>query len=201
MGSHYFDVDPSVPLEKRSVPFTLDGRELTLASGRGVFSWQRVDLGTSALIRYAPEPPQGDVLDLGCGYGPITVALALRAPRSRIWAVDINRRALELTRENAAAVGATNVEAVEPDQVPQEVRFAAIYSNPPIKVGKEVLQELMLAWLPRLLPDGHAYLVVKQSLGSESLTRWLDERGWQATRLRSKAGYRILDVAAAANDE
>lgn len=194
MGSHYFDVDPSVPLEKRSVSFTVDGRELTLASGRGVFSWQRIDLGTAALIRYAPEPPEGDVLDLGCGYGPITVALALRAPQSRIWAVDVNRRALDLTRENAASVGVGNVEVIEADQVPDEVRFAAIYSNPPIKVGKEVLQELMLRWLPRLLPDGHAYLVVKQSMGSESLTRWLGEHGWQVERLRSKTGYRILDV-------
>lgn len=199
MGSHYFDVDPSVPLEKRSVSLTVDGRELTLASGRGVFSWHRVDLGTAALIRYAPEPPDGDIMDLGCGYGPITVALALRAPRSRIWAVDVNRRALDLTRENAAAVGATNVRAVEADQVPDDVRFAAIYSNPPIKVGKNVLQDLMSQWLPRLRPGGSAYLVVKQSMGSESLSRWLVERGWKVERLRSKAGYRILGVSSSGN--
>lgn len=201
MGSQYFEVEPSVPLTKRSISLTVDDRTLTLTSGSGVFGWQRIDAGTAALIRYAPAPPEGNVLDLGCGYGPITVALALRAPESRIWAVDVNRRALDLTRENVTSVGATNVEVLEADQMPADVRFAAIYSNPPIKVGKGVLQELMLFWLPRLTPDGHAYLVVKQSMGSESLTRWLGERGWRVERLRSKSGYRILDVTAARADD
>jgi 16S rRNA (guanine1207-N2)-methyltransferase len=197
MGSQYFDVDPSVPLETASVPLTVDDRTVSLTSGSGVFGWRRVDPGSAALIKYAPPPPAGDVLDLGCGYGPITVALALRAPESRIWALDVNRRALELTRANAAALELANVTAVEAADLPADVRFAAIYSNPPIKVGKGTMQDLLRTWLARLRPDGHAYLVVKQSMGSESLVRWLAEGGWASERLRSKNGYRVLDVTAA----
>jgi 16S rRNA (guanine1207-N2)-methyltransferase len=197
VGSQYFDVEPTAPMQTRTVPLTVDGRQLELTSGSGVFGWQRVDLGTEILIRYAPPPPSsGAILDLGCGYGPITVAQAVRAPEARVVAVDVNRRALELTRGNAARLDLGNVTAHEPDDVPDGLSFAAIYSNPPIKVGKGSLHDLLARWLPRLQPDARAYLVVKKSMGSDTLDDWLTGSGWPTRRLRSKSGYRILEVSA-----
>ncbi len=161
-----------------------------------MFGFRGVDLGTMVLLREAPAPPSsGEILDLGCGYGPIAVALALRSPGARVWAVDVNERALELTRANAAAAKAPNVSACLPDAVPQDVRFDAIYSNPPVRVGKAPLHELLLRWLVRLNPSGAAYLVVQHNLGSDSLAAWLATQGYVVQRLKSKKGYRILAVA------
>jgi 16S rRNA G1207 methylase RsmC len=169
-----------------------------LQADRGVFGSRAIDLGTLTLLKEAPlPPPAGDLLDLGSGYGPIAIALARLSPAARVWAVDVNERALELTRANAAAAKTPNVVAVHPDEVPAEVRFAAIYSNPPVRVGKAPLHELLLRWLPRLDPGGSAYLVVQRNLGADSLATWLAAQGWQVRRLKSKKGYRILEVRAA----
>ncbi len=168
---------------------------LELQADRGVFGSRGVDLGTLSLLREAPAPPlAGDVLDLGSGYGPIAIALARQAPGARFWAVDVNERALELTRANAAATKTPNVTASLPDDVPAELRFAAIYSNPPVRVGKGPLHELLLRWLPRLEPGASAYLVVQRNLGSDSLAAWLSTQDYEVRRLKSKKGYRILEV-------
>ena len=168
---------------------------LELQADRGVFGSRGVDLGTLVLLREAPPPPtRGDILDLGSGYGPIAIFLARQAPHARVWAVDVNQRALELTRTNAAGAAVPNVTTATPDQVPEDVRFDAIYSNPPVRVGKAALHELLLTWLRRLRPDGRAYLVVQRNLGADSLATWLKEEGYAVQRLKSKKGYRILQV-------
>ena len=168
---------------------------LRLQTDAGVFSAERVDAGTQVLLAEAPPPPPaGELLDLGCGYGPIALTLALRAPRARVWAVDVNERALELTRSNAGDAGLGNVVAALPDEVPSEVRFDAIYSNPPVRIGKAALHETLLRWLPRLAPGAPAYLVVQTHLGSDSLARWLAEQGFRVRRLASKRSYRVLEV-------
>ncbi len=192
----YFEAEPETPSRPHSIRLRLPGLELELETDAQVFSGGRVDPGTLVLLREAPPPPpEGDLLDLGCGYGPIALALARRAPAARVWAVDANLRALELTRRNAerAAVGALT--ACLPEQVPPELTFAAIYSNPPVRVGKAALHGLLLAWLPRLAPGAHAYLVVQTHLGADSLARWLGGQGFSVRRLASKHSYRVLDVA------
>jgi 16S rRNA (guanine1207-N2)-methyltransferase len=192
---HYFDRDPRVPSRPRLVGLRLADVTAELESDAGVFGYGAVDSGTRFLLRRAPAPPRaGAILDLGCGYGPIAVALALRAPEARVWAVDINRRALDLTARNAAAAGATNVVAASPEAVPDSVRFAAVYSNPPVRVGLGQLHPLLTGWLDRLVPDGRAYLVVHRHLGSDSLARWLTAEGFAVDRLASHDGYRILRV-------
>jgi 16S rRNA G1207 methylase RsmC len=193
--SHYFEARPAVPSKPRTVRLRARGLELDLQADRGVFGSRGIDLGTLTLLKEAPPPPpQGELLDLGCGYGPIAITLARLSPEATVWAVDVNGRALELTKANAASANATNVEVAAPDAVPAEVRFDAIYSNPPVRVGKRPLHDLLLEWLPRLKPDGAAYLVVQRNLGSDSLAAWLTEQGFAATRLKSKKGYRILEV-------
>ena len=170
---------------------------LQLTTDRGVFSGEHVDPGTKLLLTEAAETPAGpcDLLDLGCGYGAIAVTLALRAPAARVWALDVNERALELTAENAAAAGVGDrVTACVPDDVPDEVAFAGLWSNPPIRVGKAVLHDMLARWLARLDPSASAWLVVQKHLGSDSLAAWLTGEGYTVERIRSRVGYRILAV-------
>ncbi len=195
--SHYFEARPATASRPRTVRLRLGEIDLELQADRGVFGSKGIDAGTMILLREAPPPPRsGDLLDLGSGYGPIAVVLARRSPEARVWAVDVNERAIELTRTNAATAQTPNVSAMAPEQVPDELRFDAIYSNPPVRVGKAPLHDLLLAWLPRLTPGGAAYLVVQRNLGSDSLAKWLGEQGFEVFRLKSKKGYRVLEIKA-----
>lgn len=193
---HYFSARRVGPGRDLQVRLVVDGTTLLLRSDRGVFSSERIDPGTSVLLQHAPRPPAaGALLDLGCGYGPITCALALRSPGADVVAIDVNPRAVALTQANVRRLGFDRVSACEPDAVEEAVRFAAIYSNPPIRVGKEVLHDLLTRWLDRLAPDGRAYLVVHRHLGSDSLQRWLTEQSYGVERLTSVRGYRVLEVS------
>jgi 16S rRNA (guanine1207-N2)-methyltransferase len=199
---HYFDADPSVPSRRSTVELSLPDLTLELIVDRGVFSAGGVDPGTLELLKVTGRenvrlPGEGDLLDLGCGYGPIACVLALRNPDRLVWAVDVNRRALELAAANASELGLYNVRVCVPDEVPPAVRLAGLWSNPPIRVGKEALHDMLLAWLRRLGPEALARLVVSRHLGADSLSAWLGEQGWAVSRLASKRGYRILAVAAA----
>jgi 16S rRNA (guanine1207-N2)-methyltransferase len=193
---HYFESEPATPSRRRQVDLVLPDVSLRLTTDSGVFAAEAIDAGTKRLLLDGPPLPDGaaNLLDLGCGYGPVALAMAKRAPHATVWAVDVNRRALALCAENARANGLTNVRAVEPDEVPAEVSFDAILSNPPIRIGKPALHELLLQWLERLSPDGFAVLVVQHNLGSDSLARWLSANGWPTRRLSSRAGYRLLEV-------
>ena len=200
MTEHYFTESPGGQAEQRSLRVRLAGREVTVRTAGGVFSPDRVDLGTAVLLREVPDPPRtGDLLDLGCGWGPLTFTLGLLAPEATVWGVDVNRRALDLARDNARALGLAGVRVCPPEEVPTEVRFDLIWSNPPIRVGKDALHALLATWLPRLAPGGTAYLVVQRNLGGDSLQAWLaGELGKRCTvgRLASAKGYRVLSVRA-----
>jgi 16S rRNA (guanine1207-N2)-methyltransferase len=199
---HYFTAEPTTTGRERTVEFTVDGRDYRLTTSGGVFSADRLDPGTSVLLHKAPLPDAattGALLDLGCGYGPVAAVLAASAPTAVVYAVDVNARALELTRRNAHDRGA-NIVAGLPDEIPTDVRFAQIWSNPPIRVGKEELHNLLLRWLPRLADDGVAWLVVARHLGADSLQGWLAARGWQVDRHASQKGYRIFRVMRNSDD-
>ncbi|NUR62947.1 MAG: methyltransferase [Catenulispora sp.] len=197
MAGEYWQREPSGLARERMVALDLPGISLELATASGVFGAQRVDHGTMVLLRRAPIPAAcSGVVDVGTGYGPIAVAMGLRQPSAGVWAVDVNRRALELTRRNAASAALANVVAVEPEQVPAALRFDRLYSNPPVKIGREELHSLLGGWLGRLATDGDAYLVVKQSMGADGLGRWLTEAGYPTVRSASKQGYRLLHVTA-----
>jgi 16S rRNA G1207 methylase RsmC len=203
VSEHYFTAEPASADEQRPLNVRLAGRDLRLATSGGIFSPDRVDLGTQVLLREVPDPPaSGHLLDVGCGWGPLALTLGLLSPGATVWAVDVNQRALDLVRRNATAAGLTNVTAVLPEEVPDDVRFGAVWSNPPIRVGKQALHGLLLHWLPRLVPGGSAHLVVQRHLGSDSLQRWLDDElgpaGFGISRLASAKGYRVLHVTAPA---
>ncbi len=190
--SHYFHT-PDEPLVTHEFTATVFGRELTFTAAPGVFSGRRLDLGTSVLLRSVEPPATGHVLDLGCGVGTIAVGLAVASPGITVDAVDVNERAVELTALNAADHGVGDrVFACLPDVVPADVRFDEIWSNPPIRIGKLALHELLLTWLPRLRPGGTAYLVVGKNLGGDSLHRWLTDQGYPTERIASAKGFRVL---------
>jgi len=200
-ADHYFSASPESELRLRDVSVTLAGRRVTLSTAGGVFSPDHIDSGTQVLLANTPAAPAGDLLDLGCGWGPIALTLALERPDATVWAVDVNERALDLVRRNAGRLALKNVNAVRPENVPEQVRFTSIRSNPPIRVGKQQLHALMTTWLPRLTPGADAWLVVQRNLGSDSLHRWLQESlpaEFETTRSATGKGYRVLRVHRAA---
>ncbi|HUP85091.1 MAG TPA: methyltransferase [Acidimicrobiales bacterium] len=197
---HYFSASPAVPSERRTVRLVLPDLSLELTTDRGVFSGDRVDAGTKLLLSEVAVPTdlRGDVLDLGCGYGAIAVTLARRAPSATVWALDVNERALALAAENATSAGVGGrVRAVRAEELPADVRFSAVFSNPPIRIGKAALHDLLVTWLSRLTPGGRGFLVVQKHLGSDSLAKWLREQGLRVDRIGSRMGYRLLEVAPA----
>lgn len=196
---HYFTADPSVPFAREPVRASVWGHELALSSGTGVFARGRLDVGTAVLFRETSPPAGGRILDLGCGYGVIGLAVALAVPSAEVTAVDVNERAILLANENAEVLGvADRFRASTPDGIDPAAAYDEIWSNPPIRVGKAALHELLLTWLPRLAPGGRAVLVVGKNLGADSLQRWLGEQGWPTERLASAKGFRVLEVRATA---
>ncbi len=193
----YWTDRPGSPSRPGEVSLLLPDVDLRLATDRGVFSAERIDRGTRFLLLDGPPPPGGpvDLMDLGCGYGPIACTLATRNPEATVWAVDVNERARDLCRANARAAGLHGVRVVAPDEVPVGLVLAGLWSNPPIRIGKEALHDLLDRWLGHLATDGTAHLVVQRHLGADSLARWLDGRGWTTTRRGSRKGFRLLDVA------
>lgn len=193
--SHYFDEQPAVPSEERLIEVTLPDLSFTMTTDRGVFGHGRLDTGTNLLLRTAPPPPpSGHLLDLGCGAGAIALTLAQRSPGATVHAIDVNERARALCRANATRLGLDNVLVAAPEQVDPELRFAAIWSNPPIRIGKDALHDLLTTWLGRLTADGSAVLVVQRHLGADSLHRWLEQQGMFVVRTASRSGFRVLLV-------
>ena len=194
-SEHYFTADPSVPFARETFTCEVWGRELTLVSGAGVFSRGHLDHATAVLFRETEPPAQGRFLDLGCGYGVIGLAIAAAVPLASVTAVEVNDRAIALANENARAMGVHGrFIACRPEQVLAGEVYDEIWSNPPIRIGKEALHELLLTWLPRLAPGGRAVMVVGKNLGADSLQRWLGEQGFPTERLASAKGFRVLET-------
>ncbi|POH72749.1 16S rRNA methyltransferase [Arthrobacter glacialis] len=202
-AEHYFSSQPSTPMKRRPLSVVLAGEKRQLQTAGGIFSPDGVDKGTTILLSEAPPPAtEGNLLDIGCGWGPIALSLALHSPEATIYAVDVNERSIELTNDNAKSLDLGNVHASTPEAVDPDVRFNTIWSNPPIRVGKSELHSILLMWLPRLAHNGIAYLVVQKNLGSDSLQRWLTtelteqfpDAGFTVARDSTNKAFRILRV-------
>jgi 16S rRNA G1207 methylase RsmC len=197
-ADHYFSAEPGAPARAGEIEFTVGGRDYALAVASGVFSAGRLDPGTAVLLRKADLPTAataGPLLDLGCGYGPIACVLASEATAARVYAVDVNARARELTVANAAKLGlADRITVGAPADVPADVTFTEIWSNPPTHIGKAGLHEMLASWMPRLAPGGTGWLVINKNLGGDSLHTWLVSLGWRVQRVASQRGFRVLKV-------
>lgn len=197
-SEHYFSETPGSDYKPKEITVSINGRDVIVTTAGGVFSPDHIDQGTAVLLTHLDEAPAGgNILDIGCGWGPIALSLATQSPKATIWAVDINQRSLELTEANASRLGLKNIRCVTPDEVPAEIKFSGIWSNPPIRVGKEVLHEILLSWLPRLESEADAYLVVQKNLGADSLHRWLEAElpeNYSTIRVDTAKSFRVLRV-------
>ncbi|GAA1609865.1 class I SAM-dependent methyltransferase [Leucobacter chromiireducens] len=200
MTEHYFSETPSGDLRPRDIEVVLAGAPRQVRTAGGVFSPEHLDRGTEILLRTLDklgDTQPGPVLDLGCGWGPIALAAALESPEREVWAIDINERSRELTRGNAAALGLPGIRVAAPEEVPAELRFAEIRSNPPIRIGKDALHAILRQWLPRLAPGGIAHLVVAKHLGADSLQRWIAAEFPELSveRIARDKGFHIIRAA------
>lgn len=197
-SEHYFSETPGSNYKPKEITVSINGREVIVKTAGGVFSPDHIDQGTNVLLAHLEEAPAGgDILDIGCGWGPIALSLASQSPKATVWAVDVNERSLELTAENAKRLGLDNIKCVKPEDVPTDMKFSGIWSNPPIRVGKEVLHEILQTWLPRLQHDADAYLVVQKNLGADSLHRWLEAElpaNFSTIRVETAKSFRVLRV-------
>ena len=200
VDEHYFTASPSAEDRRFPLSVRLAGRELELVSSSAVFSGHGLDKATAVLLdrldEVAEPPAGGTLVDLGCGWGPIALTAALLHPGLRVVAVDVSERARELTAENARRAGLENVQVLSPEEVPEDLAVDAMWSNPPIRIGKPALHALLQEWTARLRPTGTAALVVGKNLGADPLARWLGEQlpARRVAKVASAKGFRVLEV-------
>lgn len=198
-NEHYFSEESATDLIRREIRVRIGGREERVTVANAVFSPERIDRGTEVLLTHVPTPPpSGAGLDIGCGWGPIALEMAAQSERLHVWAIDVNRRALALCAENAERLAPGRITTAQPEDVPSDIQFDVIWSNPPIRIGKAALHALLEQWIPRLRPGGEGYFVVAKNLGSDSLQAWLAERfgteGFSVERVANAKGFRVLKV-------
>ncbi len=196
-SQHYFSAQPSGPDTRRPLSVVLAGERRELVTSSGLFSPDGIDKGTAILLDTVPHPQGTRLLDIGSGWGPLALTMALTAPEAQVTAIDVNERCLALTTENAQRLRLDNLVAAAPEDVGEALEFDTIWSNPPIRIGKQELHALLLRWLPRLAPDGSAWLVVQKNLGADSLQRWLGEElpeDFTVRRAATAKSFRVLEV-------
>ena len=194
---HYFSSDPAAPKKTVSVSIQVGGKQIGLEAASGTFSSSRLDAGTAVLLKHDDHfPKDGNVLDIGCGWGPIGLSIASLQKNSKVYGIDINQRSIEQSNLNSKSLGLKNFTAMHSRDLPEDLRFSAIWSNPPIRVGKKILHELMESFIPRLEPGGRAMLVVQKNLGADSFQRWLSNRFPEAevSRVGTDKGYRVISL-------
>lgn len=200
MCDHYFSASPSTASRQHTISVTIRGRDFSVAVDDGVFSNNRIDKGTAVFLHKVPEPfvePGDTVVDLGCGWGPLSLALGVEASQARLIAVDVNERALALTRTNLREAGLRG-EVMEADEALRSIPDGSVrllWSNPPIRIGKKAVHSMLESWLAKLSPVGEAFLVVQKNLGADSLAKWISQLGYDCTKIGSAKGFRILRVA------
>jgi len=197
-GEHYFSESPKSTHSTNFHEVALRSHTVTVTTASGTFSPGGVDRGTQVLLKYAPPPPpQGNFLDIGCGWGPLSLALALESPQAQVIGIEVNERARMSATENYENLGISNLTICHPDEVPPQSRFDLIWSNPPIRVGKVALYEIVTRWLNTLTAQGEAWFVIAKKLGGDSLHDWINQGkagDFQATRVETSKGFRVLHI-------
>ncbi len=192
MSDHYYTANPVSAHDERRVALTALGNELVFTTDAGVFSRDGLDKGTEALLNALPVPMEGRVLDLGCGWGPVGVALGKKYPALEIVMTDINQRAAELARRNLAANG-VQAQVVQGDGFAAvEGSFDAILTNPPIRAGKAVIYALFREARARLNPGGALYIVIRKQQGAPSALKFLREVYDEAEVIDRSGGFHVI---------
>ncbi len=195
MTEHYYSENPGVAHDEREVIFEVLDQRLNCTTDAGVFSRDGLDMGTRVLLEALPEL-RGRVLDLGCGWGPVGVALGRRDPALEIVMTDVNARAVELAARNLRANGVTNARAAQSDGFDRvDGDFDFIVLNPPIRTGKAVIYGLFAGAARRLRPGGEMYVVIRKQQGAESAQRYLETVFGRVERIARDKGYWVLRCA------
>lgn len=199
MTEHYFSATPQSEYRTKEITVRLAHQDVVVETASGIFSPDHIDAGTQALLFSVPAlPPEGTFLDIGCGWGPLALTMALEAPNATVWAVDVNERSCDLTQKNAVRLGRENINVRKPEDIDPDLRFDIIWTNPPIRVGKAELHAILSTWLPRLNSNGQAYLVVAKHLGADSLEKWLATEfatTHTVSRADTRKGFRVIKVS------
>ncbi|HMS25600.1 MAG TPA: methyltransferase [Acidimicrobiia bacterium] len=196
--NQYFDESPDVPSDPKTVLFTFKEIDYVFETDRGVFSYERIDKATRILLDVFSEKYYGDqpemIIDVGCGYGPITCVVADQFPQAHIIGVETNQRARDLAIKNCRKnIGGDRIRIMSPAEVDDTIMVDLIVSNPPIRIGKDALYELLRGWSTRLNEGGQMWIVMAKNLGSDSTAAYLEsECGLAVHRVASKKGFRVL---------
>ena len=193
MNDHYFSASPESAHRYAEAEYVYRGETLRFLTDAGVFSRGEVDTGTRLLLEALPEEMQGDILDLGCGWGIIGISIARKWPGSRVVMADVNTRALDLSRENAKRNRA-EVACVESDGMAalEGRTFDAIVTNPPIRAGKQVIYRMFADAAKSLNPGGALYLVIRKQQGAESCMKYLQTLYQNVEKLDKSGGFWVL---------
>ena len=191
MSDHYYTENPTSAHDERRIALRALGNELTFFTDAGVFSRDGLDRGTEVLLNALP-PLSGRVLDLGCGWGAVGVALAARWPELDVVMTDINSRAVELARRNLAENGVTATVVQGDGFAAVEGRFDTIVTNPPIRAGKGVVYGLFAQAKDYLKPGGELYVVIRKQQGAPSALKYLKETYTLAETVDRGSGFHVL---------
>ena len=193
--NHYFSDNPQSTSGEKKIDVQLGSSKVSVFTDAGVFSPQSLDKGTAVLLRHLDlAQSQGKVMDLGSGWGPISLALAIENPRVEVVSVEINPRANQLLDKNAELLEINNINQLQLEQI-QGNSIDQIWSNPPIRIGKKQLHALLSEAFSKLKIGGNAYLVVQKHLGSDSLAGWIEaELSMPVEKIDSHKGFRVLQV-------
>ena len=195
MSDQYFAREPESASRPAECRFTYRGRELRFTTDAGVFSRGELDAGTRLLLDALPENLSGEILDLGCGWGPVGVSVKAVWPETRVTMTDVNLRALEWSRENAARNGA-EATCLESDgfSALDGRSFDAVITNPPIRAGKQVIYRIFADAQAHLKPGGSLYLVIRKQQGAESCIRYLKTIYASVEKLDRSGGFWVLEA-------
>ncbi|MCZ0755267.1 class I SAM-dependent methyltransferase [Anoxybacillus sp. J5B_2022] len=195
MSEHYYSKTPSSSHNPQTWNFTLRGNELTFTTDNGVFSKREVDFGSRLLIETFAEPAiDGAILDVGCGYGPIGLAVAKSFPNRQVEMIDINERAIELANKNKQINRISNAVVYESDLFGNvgDKTFAAILTNPPIRAGKKIVYSIFEQSVHHLLPQGELWVVIQKKQGAPSALEKLQSLFTDVEVVAKKKGYYII---------
>lgn len=197
-GEHYFSASPQAKHDPGEVTLKVAGRSLTLQTDAGVFSKERIDRGTRLLIEAMvrgnlPLPEHGAFLDLGCGYGPLGLAMAILRPEADVYMVDVNERAVGLAQENASRHGLDRVQVAQGEGLGpfRDVSFHVIVTNPPLRTGKKNVHALLEQAYGALLPGGVLAVVIRTQQGARSMERFLQDMAEQVDEVEKGGGFRV----------